>query len=509
MRLVITEKPSMGRDVAAALGATRRGDGFIEGQADIVTWCVGHLVELDDPDSYDPKLERWRLEDLPFIPEKFKYHPSQRTADQFKVIKSLLGREDVTAVVNAADAGREGELIFDLVYTLAGCRKPVERLWISSLTREAILDGFRRLKGASEYKGLRESAHARQQADWLVGINATRAQTIRARRAGHEGVYSLGRVQTPTLALIVERDREISEFVPTDYFEVVADFRAPSGAYRGLWFGKDGTRFDKKEDADAIVAKVSGKTGAVAKVEKKKATERPPLLYDLTTLQRAAGVRYGFTATRTLELAQTLYEKKFLTYPRTSSRHLSADVGKELRAHVEAARVGPYVKFIEEILARDKITLTSRHMDDKKVTDHHAVIPTKQRIEPSALSPDEKRIYDLVARRFLAAFYPDAEIERTTVVTEAEGERFITRGAVVLVAGWREVDPPAKDLKKSGDDEEETDAELPPLKAKDSAEVTHAEALAKQTKAPPRYSESALLGAMETAGRKVEDEELR
>src|ERR671939_26689 len=278
MRLIVTEKPSMGRDVAAALGATRRGEGFIEGTDEIVTWCVGHLVEPDEPESYDKKLERWRMEDLPFIPDKFKYHASQRTADQFKVIKTLLQRKDVSSVVNAADAGREGELIFDLVYRLARCRKPVERLWISSLTREAILEGFRTLKPAEEYKGLRESAHARQRADWLVGINATRAQTVRARRAGHEGVFSLGRVQTPTLALIVERDREIAEFVPTDYFEVVADFRAPGGDYRGRWFGKDGSRFDKKDDAEAVVRKVEGKQGAVASVEKKAAREKPPLL---------------------------------------------------------------------------------------------------------------------------------------------------------------------------------------------------------------------------------------
>ena len=305
MRLVITEKPSMGRDVAAALGASRRGEGFIEGADDIVTWCVGHLVELDDPQEYDPKLERWRLEDLPILPEKFKYHASERTHDQFKVIKALLGREDVEVVVNAADAGREGELIFDLVYRLAGCRKPVERLWISSLTRDAILEGFSKLKPAIEYAGLRDSAHARQR-DWLVGINATRAQTLRARRAGHQGVYSLGRVQTPTLALIVGRDLEISNFVPTDYFEVVADFRAPSGTYRGLWFNKDGSRFDKREAAGEIARKVEGKQGAVVKVEKKATKERAPLLYDLTTLQRAANVRYAFTATRTLELAQSL-----------------------------------------------------------------------------------------------------------------------------------------------------------------------------------------------------------
>ncbi|PYS98870.1 MAG: DNA topoisomerase III, partial [Acidobacteria bacterium] len=238
MRLVVTEKPSMGRDVAAALGATRRGEGFIEGPSDIVTWCVGHLVELDDPESYDERLQRWRLEDLPILPDVFKYHASQRTLEQFKVIRSLLSREDVATVVNAADAGREGELIFDLVYTLARCRKPVERLWISSLTRDAILEGFRSLKPAEEYRGLRDSAHARQRADWLVGINATRAETLRARRAGHQGVYSLGRVQTPTLALIVERDAEIAHFVPRDYFEVEALFRAPGGDYAGRWFGR-------------------------------------------------------------------------------------------------------------------------------------------------------------------------------------------------------------------------------------------------------------------------------
>ncbi|MBC7931362.1 MAG: DNA topoisomerase 3 [Rubrivivax sp.] len=518
MRLVITEKPSMGRDVAAALGATRRGEGFIAGASDIVTWCVGHLVELDDPQGYDPRFERWRLEDLPILPDEFKYHASERTLDQFKVISSLLGREDVESVVNAADAGREGELIFDLVYALANCRKPVERLWISSLTRDAILEGFGKLKSAEEYSGLRDSAHARQRADWLVGINATRAQTLRARRAGHDGVYSLGRVQTPTLALIVERDREIAEFVPVDYFEVVADFRAPGGDYRGRWFNQKGSRFDKREEAETVARKVEGKQGSVQKVEKKAVREKPPLLHDLTSLQRAANVRYGFTATRTLELAQALYEKKFLTYPRTSSRHLSSDVNKELEGHVRAASIGPYVAFIEKILAKGMPKLTSRHVDDKKVTDHHAVIPTKQKIDGAALSPDEKRIYDLVARRFLAAFFPDAELERTTIVTEAEGERFITRGTVVLKAGWREVEPPARDAakrvgedesKKSAEEEDDEGAELPALKAQDPADVLKAEAVARKTKAPPRYSESSLLGAMETAGKKVEDEELR
>ncbi|MDQ1610079.1 MAG: topoisomerase [Pyrinomonadaceae bacterium] len=510
MRLIITEKPSMGRDVAAALGATRRGEGYLEGKTDIITWCVGHLVELDDPEEYDPKLKSWRMETLPIIPEEFKYHASERTLDQFKVIKSLLGRDDVTTVVNAADAGREGELIFDLVYTLARSRKPVERLWISSLTRDEIIAGFNRLKPAADYTGLRDSARSRQQADWLVGLNATRAQTIKARGAGHDGVYSLGRVQTPTLALIVGRDEEIANFVPTNYYEVVADFKSAAGAYRGTWFNKQGSRFDHKDAAEAVVFKVQGKPGAVEKVEKKASKERAPLLYDLTALQRAANARYSFSAARTLELAQTLYEKKFITYPRTSSRHLSAAVNQELKGHVEAAGVGPYVKFIETILAKGTPKLTSRHVDDKKVTDHHAVIPTKQRVEPNALQPDEKRIYDLVARRFLAAFYPDAELERTTIITAVVGEQFITRGTVVLKAGWREVDPPGREDRKKADGEDEAeDAELPPVKAKEAVETVNVEAVAKQTKAPPRYSESSLLGAMETAGKKVEDEELR
>jgi DNA topoisomerase-3 len=508
MRLIITEKPSMGRDVAAALGLTRRGEGFVEGPGDIVTWCVGHLVELDDPEAYDPRLKSWRLETLPIIPEKFKYHPIERTRDQFGVLRELLGRADVETVVNAADAGREGELIFDLVYTLSKCRKPVQRLWISSLTKESILEGFRNLRPGEEYRGLRDSAHARQQADWLVGINATRAQTVRARSAGHDGVYSLGRVQTPTLALIVEREREIKEFVPTTYYEVVADFKAPAGTYRGTWTGKDGPRFDKKEAAEAVADKVRGRRGSVERVEKKASKEKPPLLYDLTALQRAANARYSFTAGRTLELAQALYEKKFITYPRTGSRHLSTGVAAELRQHVSAVNFGPYAKFAGEILSKANLKLTSRHVDDKKVSDHHAVIPTTERVNAGILSPDEKRLYDLVARRFLAAFYPDAELERTTIHTRAEGERFLTRGTVVLKAGWREVDPPAADRRAESDDEGE-DRELPAVAAGDPADVIHSEALAKQTKAPPRYTDAALLGAMETAGKRIEDEELR
>jgi DNA topoisomerase-3 len=508
MRLIITEKPSMGRDVAAALGVTTRRDGYLAGAHDLVTWCVGHVVELDEPEVYDPTWKQWRMEDLPIFPDTFTYHPCAKTRDQFTVITQLLKRTDVTTIVNAADAGREGELIFDLVYTLARCHKPVERLWISSLTREAILTGFRHLQSAENYRGLRDAAHCRQQADWLVGLNATRAQTLCARRVGSDGVYSLGRVQTPTLALIVARDQEIATFVPAEYFEVVAEFQVAAGAYHGRWCNAQGSRIETQAAADAVVAKVRGRRGAVAQVETKASRERPPLLYDLTALQRAANARYAFPAARTLELAQALYDKKAITYPRTSSRHLSTSVNRELRRHVEAAKFSPYVPFVHTILAQETLTLTARHVDDTKVTDHHAIIPTEQRVDPAGLSPDEKRIYDLIVRRFLAALYPDAVIERTTILTEVEGERFTTRGAVVLAAGWREVDPPARD-RQAADDEAGEAEELPRVRAHETAETRQAETLRKHTKAPPRYSDATLLGAMEAAGKQMDDDELR
>src|SRR5437016_13290601 len=263
-RVIITEKPSMGRAVAAALGVTTRHTGYLEGSSDIVTWCVGHLVELDEPEAYNPVWKQWRMTDLPICPATFIYHPAEPTRDQYNVIKQLLGRTDVTTIVNAADAGREGELIFDLVYTLARCRKPVERLWISSLTREAILTGFRHLQSADIYRGLRDAAHCRQQADWLVGLNATRAQTLGARRAGADGVYSLGRVQTPTLALIVARDQEIATFVPVQYFEVIAEVQTTAGSYHGRWCTAQGSRIGRQAAADAIAAKVRGRRGGVA-----------------------------------------------------------------------------------------------------------------------------------------------------------------------------------------------------------------------------------------------------
>jgi DNA topoisomerase-3 len=364
------------------------------------------------------------------------------------------------------------------------------------------------LQSADIYRGLRDAAHCRQQADWLVGLNATRAQTLDARRAGADGVYSLGRVQTPTLALIVARDQEIATFMPVEYFEVVAEFQVAAGSYHGRWCNAQGSRLATQAAADAIAANVRGRQGTVAQVETKASRERPPLLYDLTALQRAANARYAFSAAHTLELAQALYDKKAITYPRTSSRYLSTCVNRELRRHVEATAFGPYLPFVHTILAHGTVTLTARHVDDTKVTEHHAIIPTEQRVDPVALSPDEKRLYDLIARRFLAALYPDAVIERTTILTEVEGERFTTRGAVVLAAGWREVDPPARD-RQTADDEAGEAEELPRVRAHETAKTRRAETLRKHTKAPPRYSDATLLGAMETAGKQMDDDELR
>lgn len=509
MRLIITEKPSMGRDIAAALKVTKKAEGYLEGPNDIVTWCIGHLVELAEPEVYDAKFQKWRIEDLPILPERFKYQPNSKTVKQYKIIKELLSRNDITKVVNACDAGREGELIFDLVYTLSKCRKPVERLWLSSLTVDEIIKGFQNLKPAKDYQGLRDSAYARQQADWLVGINSTRVFTIKAKFAGQRELFSLGRVQTPTLAIIVQRDQEILNFKPTTYYQVRAHFQAQAGEYYGLWFNSKGNRLDKLETAQALAQKVLGRPGLIEKVEKKAYREKSPLLYDLTALQRAANARFGFSAAQTLELAQSLYEKKFITYPRTSSRHLSSGVAAEIKQHLSAVNFGPYAGFVNTILNSGNTKLSSRYVDDKKVTDHHAIICTKLKVDPSSLQDNEKRIYDIIVRRFLAAFFPDAELERTTIITAVENEKFVTKGTQVLKPGWRVVDPPGReDRRKTDDDEEESD-NLPAVQSQNRVQTLNAEALTKQTKAPPRYSEASLLAAMESAGKQIEDEDLR
>src|SRR5918997_4168932 len=394
-------------------------------------------------------------------------------------------------------------LIFAYLYGLSGCRKPVIRLWISSLTHEALWEGFDALRQGTAMKPLEDAARSRGEADWIVGMNATRAYSVRF--GGRGNVLSVGRVQTPTLKLLVDREREIQDFVPEKFWTVHARFARDGSTYDGVWFKKKENRLTEREAADRIADNVRGGTGTVRKAQKKTATEKPPLLYDLTELQRNANARYGFTAERTLRAAQALYEeRKLITYPRTSSRYLSRDMVGGLKVRVEAAGAIPELSpFAEKLLGGEKLPISKRIVDDSKVTDHHAIVPTNKKTSGD-LPPDEAKVYDLVARRFLAVFFPPARFENTTVVTVVEGETFLSRGRVVLEAGWRRLY-----LDGVGGKKEQEPPVLPPIEKGQEWTISKVAVKEGETKPPPRYSESALLGAMETAGKFVEDEELR
>jgi DNA topoisomerase-3 len=505
--LVIAEKPSVGRDLAAALqGRFDKTEGYLESDDYVITWAVGHLVELAEPEDYDDRFKRWRMADLPILPDEFTLKPRDaKSRKQLSVIKKLLKRGDVDRVINACDAGREGELIFAYIHEAAGVDKPVERLWINSMTRQAIREGFERLRPGTQLAPLEAAARSRSEADWLVGMNATRAATIRG-RAWVGGVVSLGRVQTPTLALIVGREREIQAFVPEPYWLVRAAF---DPRYEGLWFEGNETRLKDGKRADEIVERVSGKDGVVESVERREQTERAPLLYDLTSLQRDANRRFGFSARRTLSAAQSLYEgKKAITYPRTSSRFLSGDLVPQLKPTAGTLLpIREYAEAARYVLDLERLPL-GRVVNDARVDDHHAIIPTDVDHDVSTFSPDERRVFDLVARRFLAVFHPAARYARTTVVTEVEGERFRTRGKVTLEAGWRSVYGHEADADKQQDEEGEG-GELPALTKGQRVRCVSAESEARETKPPPRYTEATLLSAMETAGKLIDDEELR
>src|SRR5438552_3427103 len=509
--LVIAEKPSVARDLVDALpGSFENNDTYYESDDTIVTFAVGHLVELVQPEEYDEKFKKWRMDDLPIVPEEFRLQPrDKKTAKQLKAIHKLLQRDDVDRVVNACDAGREGELIFAYIYETSGVDKPVERLWISSMTKQAIREGFEQLRPGEQLRRLEAAARSRSEADWLVGMNATRAATIRG-RAWVGGVVSLGRVQTPTLALMVKREREIQAFVPEPYWLVHARF---DPRYQGLWFEGEETRITGDggaKRADDIVAKVSGAEGTVESVERKEQSERAPLLYDLTSLQRDANRRFGFSARRTLQAAQSLYEnKKAITYPRTSSRWLSGDLVPQLKPTAGTLEpIGEYAAAARFVLGLDRLPL-GRVVDDARVHHHHAIIPTDVEHDLSAFSPDERRVFDLVARRFLAVFHPPARYARTTVVTLVEEERFRTRGKVTLEAGWRGVYGLEADAEAKGKEEDPESAELTQLERGQPVKVVSAESEAKETRPPARYTEATLLSAMETAGKLVDDEELR
>jgi DNA topoisomerase III len=530
--LVIAEKPSVARDLADALpGSFDNHDSYLESEDAVITFAVGHLVELTDPEDYDERFKKWRMADLPILPEEFRLRPRDKKAEkQLKTIHKLLKRDDVDRVVNACDAGREGELIFAYIYETSGVDKPVERLWINSMTKQAIREGFEKLRPGEQLLQLEAAARSRSEADWLVGMNATRAATIRG-RAWVGGVVSLGRVQTPTLALMVKREREIQAFVPEPYWLVHGQFAeaslatptgggggsaaAPVRSYEGLWFEGDETRLKEGKRAEEIAAKVSGAEGVVESVERKEQSERAPLLYDLTSLQRDANRRFGFSARRTLQAAQSLYEdKKAITYPRTSSRWLSGDLVAQLKPTAATLQpIADYAAAAKYVLGLQQLPL-GRVVNDSKVDDHHAIIPTDVEHELDRFSPDERRVFDLVARRFLAVFHPPARYARTTIVTLVQEERFRTRGKVTLEAGWRgvyglETEEEKKEKARQEEDSENESAELPPLEQGQNVTCTTAEVEAKETKPPPRYSEATLLSAMETAGKLVDDEELR
>jgi DNA topoisomerase-3 len=515
--LVIAEKPSVGQDIAKVLpGAATKGEGFLELPDHVITWAVGHLVQLADPDEYGEQFKKWRMADLPIVPERFKLVVrDERSKKQMNVIKRQLGRDDIDLVVNACDAGREGELIFAYVYENAGSKKPVQRLWLNSMTPQAIRDAFGSLRPGAELALLEEAARSRSEADWIVGMNATRAATIRL-RSSFDGAVSLGRVQTPTLAILARREEEVRAFVPEPYWVVDASFLAtdaPAGrAYEGRLHVGANPRLPNAEDADAVVAACEGQVGEITKLEKSERRERAPQLYHLTSLQREANTRFGFTAARTLRAAQKLYdEHKALTYPRTNSRYLTRDMIGDIKpiARLVGERA-EYADGSKYVLGLDVLPL-ARVVDDSKVGDHHAIIPTNADSHPvDKMDSDERRIYDLVVRRFLAVFHPEAVFENTRVETTVASHVFRTRGKLMLVPGWRGVYGETADADAdAADDDEGSEQRLPRLEQGERANVTEVGSERKETKPPRRYTDASLLDVMETAGKLVDDEELR
>ncbi len=537
--LLVAEKPSVGQDLARVLpGPFEKKEGWLEGPEHVVTWAVGHLVQLAEPEAYDAKYKSWRMADLPIVPERFKLVVrDERSRKQLSVVTKQLGRDDIQEVVNACDAGREGELIFAYLYEKAKGKKPVVRLWLNSMTTAAMKSALAALRPADEFQLLEQAARSRSEADWIVGMNATRAATIRL-RSSFDGAVSLGRVQTPTLAIVARREEEIKAFQPEPYWLVDATFaagplegEAPSAerTYVGRYHAGPGApgkargpRIATEQEALAIVAACGGRPGKITKLEKKEQREKAPMLYDLTTLQREANNRYGFSAKRTLAAAQRLYEEhKALTYPRTNSRYLPTDMVEEIKPIAEL--VGghdPYRKAADYVIGLDVLPL-GRVVNDEKVTDHHAIIPTRSEHRIEKMGSDDLRIYDMAVRRFLAVFHPEAVFENTRVETtvSAEGAEpgaghvFRTRGRLLLVPGWRGVyDEVAADAKGEGEareDDEDTDQQLPRLLEDEPVQTREIESARKETKPPRRYSDASLLGAMETAGKLVDDDELR
>jgi DNA topoisomerase-3 len=536
--LIITEKPSVASDIAKALGGFKKGKEFYDNERYVISWAVGHLLELAVPASMKEQ-DKWDMKKLPIMPVEFELEPAEKMSGRVNVLRKLIKDKDVSEIINACDAGREGELIFRYIIQYAGTKKPIKRVWLQSMTAEAIRQGFARLRSDTDMQPLASAARSRNEADWLVGINATRAFTLRLSGGRGSTVTSLGRVQTPTLAIIVERENKIQEFKPRDLHEIIGTFRAAAGEYAGRWFDE---AFNKEEDeiqrtnrllartpatvpdaekridpgngslwdehraaprlwhheiAEAIQRKCSGKQGVVELEEKKPSTQAAPQLYDLTSLQREANNRLGFSAKRTLQIAQALYERhKAITYPRTDSRALPEDYLPTVRSTLSKID-NPFAR---KVLDNNWVKPNKRIFNNTKVGDHFAIIPTGT--VPRSLDNQEQSLFDMVTKRFVAVFFPPAQHQNTARITRVEGEPFKTEGKILVAPGWLEVYG-----REAASDKPEED--LSPVNQGERVETVRVEIKTEQTRPPPRYNEATILSAMEAAGKLVDDEELR
>ena len=490
--LVIAEKPSVARDIARVLKCSKNIQGAIEGNQYIVTWALGHLVTLADPEEYDKKYKEWKMDVLPMMPDQAKLVVIKKTSKQYHAVKTQLHRKDVGEVIIATDAGREGELVARWIIEKAGCTKPMKRLWISSVTDKAIKEGFERLSDAKNYNDLYAAAQSRAEADWLVGINATRALTCK-----YNAQLSCGRVQTPTLAMIEDREKEIQEFKPQEYYGI----SLMAGNVKWVWKDeKSGSyRSFSKEKIGIVEEQIKEKNLVIEEVEKTAKRQPAPGLYDLTELQRDANKRFGFSAKETLNIMQRLYEHhKVLTYPRTDSKYIGNDVADTLKDRLRACSVGPYKK-LAGCLIMKPLKTNKTFVDDKKVSDHHAIIPTEQFVQLEHMTNEERKIYDLVVRRFLSVLYPAFEYEQTTLKGKIEGQSFVAKGKVVKAQGWKEVYETDKQ-DESDLEEKLADQTLPEVKKGENFSVTKIMITTGKTKAPSHYNEAALLAVMEKKG---------
>ncbi|MCL6663819.1 DNA topoisomerase III [Paenibacillus amylolyticus] len=493
--LVLAEKPSVAREIARVMGARDKHKSYMEGPKYIVTWALGHLVGLAEPEDYDKKYATWNLEDLPILPERTKLKVLKETNHQYKAVQQLMKRQDVGELVIATDAAREGELLARWILQMAGWKKPFKRLWISSQTDKAIKDGFASLKPGSQFDRLYESARCRAEADWMIGLNVTRALTVR-----FNAQLSAGRVQTPTLGMIMDRENEINGFRSQEYETLTADL----GGFQAVWraAGGDSRIFDPQETQE-LKKRVDGRKGTIAQVKKSEKVEPHPLAYDLTELQRDANRKYGFSAKQTSNVLQRLYEQhKLVTYPRTDSRYLTSDMTATLKERLDSVAIGPYASLARPLL-RKNLNITKRIVDDSKVTDHHAIIPTEQTVLLNQLNPEERKLYDLIVRRFISLFYPAAKYDSVAITVQVGDDSFHVKGTTVKESGWREVyggDYSDDDDDRVDDAADHERALLPDVQQGQSVTVQRCHIKSGRTMPPKRYTEAALLSQMEKHG---------